>query len=88
MGLLLDLMELDLKTSGEIFKLWNHIFRVGSIKGCEELPLSLSEFIACPTINNLEKHLRVHLRHVLKEGVKLKSYPKHCIVGVLKSARS
>jgi len=86
--LLLNLMERDLETSEEIFELWDYLFKIGAVKGREELSLSLSKFIAYPTISNLEEHLRAYLRHAVKGDVKLKNYPKHSITEVLGCVRS
>jgi len=85
---LYDLIESNLEISGNVFEIWDHVFRIGNKKGREDLSLSLSEFIAYPTADNLENYLKIHLRYLLKEGVPIRAYPEECIKEVLRNVRS
>jgi hypothetical protein len=48
--------------SAEVYNLWNHVFRWGSIKGNERLALALAEFLSQPTLDTFEQFSRVHLK--------------------------
>ncbi|MFQ6055689.1 MAG: hypothetical protein ACE5J3_06890, partial [Methanosarcinales archaeon] len=85
---LYSLMESDLELSGEIFEMWDHVFKIGNRKGYEDISLSLSEFIAYPTIDNLENYLKIHLRYLLEENIKIKAYSNKGINEVLKNVGS
>ena len=85
---LYDLIESNLEISGNVFEIWDHVFRIGNKKGREDLSLSLSEFIAYPTADNLENYLKIHLRYLLKEDVPIRAYPEECIKEVLRNVRS
>lgn len=88
LDLLYDLVESDLDISGEIFEMWDHFFRIGSVKGREDISLSLSEFIAYPTADTLETYLKIHLRYLLKDDVPIRAYPEECIKEVMRNVRS
>jgi len=85
---LYDLMKSNLNISGEIFEMWDHVFRIGNVKGREDLSLSLSEFIAHPSADNLEKYLKIHLRYLLNDDVKIRAYPRECVKEVTKNVGS
>ncbi|MHA1578293.1 MAG: hypothetical protein ACTSUQ_01530 [Candidatus Freyarchaeota archaeon] len=82
--LLFSLIEDDLHVSKEIFDIWNNVFRVGSMKGNEDLALTLAEFIAHPNLDLFEEHVRVHLRYLINKGVKVETYSENCIKEVMK----
>jgi len=85
---LYDLVRSDSEISGDIFELWSHVFRIGNGKGREDLSLSLSEFIAYPTSESIEKYFKVHLRYLLQNDVPIRAYPDKCIKEILKNVRS
>ncbi|MFQ6119722.1 MAG: hypothetical protein ACE5KE_07530, partial [Methanosarcinales archaeon] len=85
---LYKLMDSNLEISGKIFNIWDHMFNIGNRKGLEDLAFSLSEFIAYPTIENLEKCFRVHLKYLLDEKVKIRAYENRYIMEVMKNVRS
>ncbi|MDI6902644.1 MAG: hypothetical protein QMC77_02765 [Methanocellales archaeon] len=87
---LYNLMESDPEISGEIFEMWDHVFRIRNAKGrsLEDLSLSLSEFIAHPMMETQENYLKVHLRYLIKDDVKIRAYTEECIKEVMKNVRS
>jgi len=85
---LYELLEKDRKIPGEIFEIWDHVLRIGSRKGREDISLSLSEFIAHPTSDSWEMYQRVHLRYLLDERIKIRAYPNECIKEVVENVRS
>jgi len=58
----IQLVEDNLAISAEIFDVWNHVFRWGSVKGNEMLALTLAKFLSQPTLTTFEEHAKVHLR--------------------------
>jgi hypothetical protein len=48
----------------DVFKTWDYVFRRGSVRGKEDLSLSLSEFISAPTLEHFEKHIRLFAREL------------------------
>ncbi|HIE44329.1 MAG TPA: hypothetical protein EYP78_06005 [Candidatus Omnitrophica bacterium] len=85
MDFLYNLIDSNLEISGEIFDLWDKVFQVGNRKGCEDIAVSLSEFIAHPTLDNWERYQRIHLRYLLDEEIKIRAYPEECIKEVMKN---
>ena len=85
---LYDLIRSDSEISGDIFELWSHVFRIGNGKGREDLSLTLSEFVAYPTSESIEKYFKVHLRYLLQDDVPIRAYPDECIKEILKNVRS
>lgn len=85
---LYDLIRSDSEISGDIFELWSHVFRIGNGKGREDLSFSLSEFIAYPTSESIEKYFKVHLRYLLQDDVPIRAYPDNCIKEIFKNVRS
>lgn len=84
---LYGLLEKDPGTSGEIFEMWSHVLRIGNRKGREDISLSLSEFIAHPSLDSWERYQRLHLRYLLDERIK-RAYPDECIKEVIENVRS
>ncbi len=81
------LINSDLEAAGEIFEIWNHVFRIGSRKGREDISLCLSDFIAYPTRENLERYNKVHLRYLLRDEIKIRAWPENCVREVMKNVR-
>lgn len=82
------LIDSNLNISGDIFEIWDNVFQIGNRKGCENIALFLSEFIAYPTLDNWERYQRVHLRYLLDERIKIRAYPEECIMEVMKNVRN
>lgn len=59
---LLRLVESDLMVSDHLFDLWDHTFRWGSVKGNEQLSLTLASFLSQPSLTTFENYVRTHLR--------------------------
>jgi len=47
-----------------VFRTWDYVFRRGSVRGKEDFALALSEFIAAPTLEHFEKHVRLFAREL------------------------
>lgn len=58
----------------EVFENWNYLFRKGSVKGCEDLALAITDFIMHPTLESYETHARIFLRYIIKGEVKGENY--------------
>ncbi|MGQ9648302.1 MAG: hypothetical protein ACUVWO_17390 [Thermodesulfobacteriota bacterium] len=84
---LYELLDRDWETSGETFRMFDHVLRIGNRKGREDISLSLSEFISHPTLDSWERYQRVHLRYLLNQGIK-RAYPNECIKEVVENVRS
>ncbi len=82
--LLFSLVEKDLRISEEIFSVWNSVFRTGNRKGNEDLAQALAEFIAYPILDLFEDHVKVQLRYLIKENVKVRTYSEECVREVMK----
>jgi hypothetical protein len=63
----MHLAEGEPEISGEIFSLWDHLFRWGSVQGNENLALTLADFLAQPSLETFERHARTHLRMTLAD---------------------
>lgn len=85
---LYSLIDSNLEVSGDIFEIWDNVFQIGNRKGCEDIALSLCEFITHPNLDNWEKYQRVHLRYLLRENMPIRAYSEECIMEVVKNARS
>ena len=84
---LLTLVENNYEISESIFGVWDNLFR-NSVKGREDLALSLSDFIIRPSIDTFEEHIKVHLRYLVDEKVKVRIYPKKGVLEVFEHVRS
>jgi len=84
---LYSLIDSNLEISGDIFEIWDNVFQIGNRKGCEDIALSLSEFITHPTLDNWEKYQRTHVRYLLRENMP-RAYSEKCIMEVMKNVRS
>lgn len=58
----------------DVFKNWNYLFRKGSVKGCEDLGLAITDFIMHPTLESYETHARIFLRYIIRGEVKGENY--------------
>lgn len=68
----------------DLFNVWNYIFKRGSVQGCEDLGLSLTEFIMHPNLDSYERHARILLRYILKGEIKsINVYTEKCIKEVI-----
>jgi len=61
------LIERDLGVADEVFTVWDHLFRWGSVKGNEMLALTLAEFLAQPDPATFEQYARVHLKMTIAD---------------------
>jgi len=67
------LLDLALQRPDEaegVFKVWEYLFRRGSVQGNEDLALAISELIMHPTLRSYERHVRVLARHIA-QGAKV-----------------
>jgi hypothetical protein len=62
------LLESSLTTSAEVFDLWDHLFRWGSVRGNEMLAITLAKFLGQPSMKTFERHARIHLRMSIANG--------------------
>ncbi|MGB4705075.1 MAG: hypothetical protein WBI18_08410 [Candidatus Saccharicenans sp.] len=70
---LYPLMELAFSSNPDIdkvFEVWNYLFRKGSVQGCEDLGIAITDFIMHPSIETYEKHVRIFLRYMVRREVK------------------
>lgn len=69
----------------DVLNRWKDIFeRTAFRKGYEDLPTSLAEFIANPSLSNYEGYIRLHLRNELdKDRIKFGSYKKRVLKEVV-----
>lgn len=70
---LYPLMELALSRKpgiAETFEVWEYLFRKGSVKGCEDLAITITDFIMHPSLESFERHTRTFLKYILKGEVK------------------
>ncbi|MBS7251017.1 MAG: hypothetical protein KIH08_10590 [Candidatus Freyarchaeota archaeon] len=81
--LLFSLVERNLHVSGEIFDIWDSLFNLGNMKGYEDLAQSLGEFISDPRLDFFEHHVSVLLRYLVRENVKVRTYPEECLREVM-----
>lgn len=72
----MGLIEGDLAVAADIFKLWDFLFRRGSVRGAEMLALTLAEFLAQPSLETFEQHARAHLRLTLADE-RTRSFPPY-----------
>ena len=54
----------------KVFEVWNYFFRKGSVKGCEDLGVAITDFIMHPTLESYERHIQIFLRYMLRGEVK------------------
>ncbi|MBC7362798.1 MAG: hypothetical protein H5U06_11065 [Candidatus Aminicenantes bacterium] len=74
---LYPLMELAFSKNpvvADVFKNWDYLFRKGSVKGCEDLGLAITNFIMHPTLESYETHARIFLRYIIEGEVKGENY--------------
>lgn len=50
---------------GDVFAVWDYLFRIGGKPGNEDVALALTDFITHPSIETYERHTRVFLRYSL-----------------------
>lgn len=70
---LYPLMELALSQNPEVaktFEVWEYLFRKGSVKGCEDLAMTITDFIMHPSLESFERHTRTFLKYILKGEIK------------------
>lgn len=82
--LLFSLLERDLRISEEVFSTWDSVFRTGNMKGKEDLALTLGDFIAYPTLDSFEDHVKVQLGYLINEKAKFRTYSEECIREVMR----
>ncbi|MDI6698486.1 MAG: hypothetical protein QME85_06060 [Candidatus Saccharicenans sp.] len=58
----------------KVFEVWNYLFRKGSVQGCEDLGVAITDFIMHPTLETYEKHARLFLRYMIRGEVKSKNF--------------
>lgn len=89
---LYPLMELAYSENpevGNVFAVWDYLFRIGGKPGIENIALTLTDLIMHPSIETYEKHVRIFLRYLLKNK-KLKSeffYSEKSLLEVIKYAK-
>jgi len=71
-----------------LLSLLKEIFRNTNKAGYEDLPTSLSRYLADPTFINFENYTRLHLRYLLTKKIKLPSYSKEMMTEVMENVRS
>ncbi|AGK61246.1 hypothetical protein Asulf_01250 [Archaeoglobus sulfaticallidus PM70-1] len=69
----------------DVLNKWKDIFEWTAFrKGYEDLPSTLAEFIANPSLSNYERYIKLHLRNELdKDRIKFGSYEKRVLEGVV-----
>jgi len=71
----------------EILELWGDVFRKTNRKGCEDLAMTLSEFIADPTLSNLAKYINLHTRYLSTKKAWLNLYQDKIMREVMHNVR-
>jgi len=67
-----------------VFKVWDYLFRRGSVRGAEELAEAVTALVMHPTLSTFENHVRVFLRYQAK-GVKWENlYTEESLKEVMK----
>jgi len=73
----------------DVLHKWKYIFERTApqhMKGYEDLPVTLAEFIANPSLSNYERYIKLHLRNELdKDRVKFGGYEKKVLEEVIKN---
>ncbi len=87
MDLFNEIIAQDPEAAIALFTVWDKLLQVGGFKGMETLALSLTEFLMHPTLRNLERHWRVHLRFSLRDESDSKRvrtfYPEQATKGLM-----
>jgi hypothetical protein len=65
-----SLLEGDLRLAEQVFHTWDHLFRLGSTLGKEDLALSLAQFLAHPSLDSYLEHSKILSRTILRKEVK------------------
>jgi hypothetical protein len=73
--------------SVEILELWGDIFRKTNRKGCEDLAITLSEFIADPTLSNLAEYINLHTRYLSTKKAWLNLYQDKIMREIIHNVR-
>ena len=74
---LIELLRGNQSISADIFNLWNYLFRWGSVRGNEILAITLADFLAQPSIENLVRYVSIHLRMTLTDPKRRQFAPYH-----------
>jgi len=67
----------------DIFDMWSDIFKKSNMRGHEDLAIYLSEFITYPSMDTLERYLKVHLRFFISKDTKIRLYEEKVISEVM-----
>jgi hypothetical protein len=83
-----ELVDADIAAAGDLFDRWDKLLQTaGMNKGMETLALTLTDFLMHPTLSNLERHWRTHLRFSLREEGDKKRvrtlYPEAAMEGLM-----
>ncbi|MDI6916848.1 MAG: hypothetical protein QMC80_03535 [Thermoplasmatales archaeon] len=75
---------IDSSIAGEIFDKWIEVFnKTNRRAGYEDLAISLSEFITCPSFDTFERYLKIHLRHFLTKDIKPSIYEEKILEEIM-----
>ncbi|MCX7704594.1 MAG: hypothetical protein N2234_10975, partial [Planctomycetota bacterium] len=54
----------------KVLSTWDYLFRVGSVRGEEEVAEAITHFVMHPSVETYEAHIKAFLRRLLRSGVK------------------
>jgi len=86
---LIELLHGNLSISADIYDLWDRLFRRRSVRGNEMLAVTLADFLAQPSLENLGRYVSIHLRMTVTDPKRrpFALYQEHWMQEVLRYVR-
>lgn len=72
-GKLVEIALSQPKTSFELFKTWDYLFRRGSTRGGEDLAEAITELVMAPSLETFYRHARVFNRYIIDSRKRVKA---------------